>query len=377
MRVAIVLSVVGLRFDTADFVLNNIDFLRDNLLDSTLQDDIELAIAGASGNFDQTSLNAAQLVAGRALYHLFENPNMFNVQNPSGGPSPNDPATSFNAAVGGMDKDNGRSGLRDALRNHFETMIGTLGFYYALYNDPLYDRKDAQNVIRLADSLSAELKAKVTSLWKDFRADNGEIVNVMDDGEYTEVLRRIWGFMTAIENMLRPLLGPAAADAAGAAAQLKARQTFQRLTKHLVCNESYYTQRYLRYMADRTNNQAIVDLASSVLQKIGSVLPTSPLLSFDTDRAFIDKNQIIVPGLTALSADDLVKIGQLVLGADSGAIAPPLPSVVQLDVPTDGIHLEVAPGACVLPNVPEREFDLNLTLGGVNLGVKLVDQSNS
>ena len=83
--------------------------------------------------------------------------------------------------------------------------------------------------------------------------------------------------MTAVEGMLKPLLSAATADATGAAQQLQARKTFDRLVQHLECNQQYYIQQFVRYLADKTNNQAIVDLANSVIPTALASLPSDAL----------------------------------------------------------------------------------------------------
>ena len=55
---------------------------------------------------------------------------------------------------------------------------------------------------------------------------------------------------------------------------------------------------------------------------------------------------------------------------DPGAVQTPPPSVIDVEVPADGIHLEVAPGACVLPSVPEAGAQVNLSIQNASLGVK-------
>jgi hypothetical protein len=56
--------------------------------------------------------------------------------------------------------------------------------------------------------------------------------------------------------------------------------------------------------------------------------------------------------------------------SEPGEITFPDPATVPIEVPADGVHLEVAGGACILENVPDKPFvqaDLNFGPSSVSI----------
>jgi hypothetical protein len=350
-RLGVILRVDGLDFG-ADFVLANTDFLRGQLLDSAMIDDLLDATKGAQPPVSTDTLKQAGLIAQRALYHLFENATMFNMPNVAG-QDPNSPATSFNASITGNFLD---SGLGDALSNHLEYEFATLSFYNQLYRDPAFTAADVNNAISLATTLASEISSKFTTSYPDLTKDPGDsdLRQIMDEHQFTEVFRRVPGFLAMVNGMLVPLLDPVKQEQADLKARQNANFALGRLLQHLKCNQHYYIQQYLGYIYAKTSGQAIIDFANSALAFLDnkSLLPSFlQLADLDVDRTFIDRQRVVVPGLNPLTGRQLSIIGTELFGS-GGTVVDPVPTVLDLEVPADGIHLEVAEGACVLANVP-------------------------
>jgi hypothetical protein len=367
-RIAILLQFKGILFDS-HFVVENADFLRNTLLDSSLLDQLSTAVQGATTKVDQDSLRIASEVAERALYHLFENANIFNVPQVNAKDA-NAPASSYNAQI---DSDFGATGLGDSLSTHFGIVFATMSFYYALYRDPKYDRKKDDNVIRMAVALGQTLDDFYKTVFTDPLKDPvaTDLKNIMDQSNFTEFARRIPGFLSMVKGILNPLLDPAKLEKEAARAQLAATLVMQRLVQHLNCNASYYLQEFLRYVERTTNGQGIVDLVNQSfdrLIKLGVLPPFVKRTDFDIDRSFIEKAQIIVPGFVKLTPDQVRAVGKALLGTDPGPVLDPVPIVIDVDVPADGIHLEVAAGGCILKDVPDRPgFELDLDLSNLKV----------
>jgi len=86
---------------------------------------------------------------------------------------------------------------------------------------------------------------------------------------------------------------------------------------------------------------------------------------FDLERAFIDRQDIIIPAL------DPIDIGPG-SSANSDPLSgwqPPPPQTVNVDVPSDGIHLEVGAGVCVLADVPPSDSTVDLAVKDASLHV--------
>jgi hypothetical protein len=368
VRAAIIISVDDLVFDSA-FVLGNADFLRSFLLDSSLLDNISTALQGAMPTISLSpdAETLAATISRQALHLLFEDINIFNVANLAG-KNANNVSTSFNAQLAS-------SGLSDSLANHLGTIFVILNFFYAIFKTPspsgggLLIDTDDDTAIRAASVLAADVGKKWDTLYPDYSKDPAEtdIKHILDNKQFTEIFRRLPGFLTLVNGAVAPLLGAAQQAEDAANEQAQANYLLTRLIVHLTANSNYYVQNYLTYISEQTRNQAIIDFAASVLGSCA--LPTNNPQVFDTQRAFVDGQQIVIPTFVPLTADDVASYGQILFGDDS-AVEEPIPEVVEIDVPCDGIHIEVAPGDCVLPNVPPPPQN-SLSIGVQNASVDL------
>jgi hypothetical protein len=138
-----------------------------------------------------------------------------------------------------------------------------------------------------------------------------------------------------------------------------------KLLDHLVCNKNYYLQRFLAYIAAKTANQALVDFINALVATPGMNMGAEEIKKYDLERAFIDRQDIIIP------AFDPVDIGPG-SSANSDPLSgwqPPPPQTVNVDVPSDGIHLEVGAGICLLDDVPPPYSTVDLTVKDASLHV--------
>jgi hypothetical protein len=387
LRYAVVLRIDDLGFDR-DFVLRNTDFLRANLLDSSLLDDLPIAVQGAKHPLEPTALLSAIDVAQRALAYLYSPPfddrapNMFHLPDIAAGRPQNEPRQSFEINFPEGDPHFDDSGFNRANAQHSSVLFTTLGFYYTLIQADVPDPDNPGatiNILQVSDNavrVCTSLAASVGDLWNKLFPDplkNKDLQDLMDARHFTEVVRRVPGFLAMVSGMLQPLLDPAKAEQAALADYAQAQFVLQHLLEHLECNRNYYVQRYLRYMAETTANQAIVDLSTDALNALvakGALPPMVTIGDFDVDRTFIDKREVIIPGFLPLNPQDVSVVARELL--QIAETEDPAPAVdPDLEVACDGIYLEVAEGACVLQNVPPQPLggniaikDLEVSFGG-------------
>jgi hypothetical protein len=368
IRPALIAEVKGLVFDK-EFVLSYSDFLRDQLIDPSLVDDLATAIQGAKPIFSSGGQVAAQHVARLALRYLFDQPNVFKMPSPVRFPSgqsidPNLPETSFDANPTRPLFNLDTSALGESLRLGLSDIFTTLNMFFKIYREmrdtavpqgtpPLLEQED--NAIWLATALVNEIGDK----WKTFVDNKQDALAVLDEDDLTEIFRRLSGFIAIVKDRLLGLLAAAADDQKAILDQAQAAFVLYRLIKHLVCNENYYIQQFLVYIAAKTNNQTIIDFVNQLIDATGRISPEIPDVLrrvFDVNRSFVSKQVILVPSVRPLTAPDLVNVVRP-LSDDPAAefsFDDITPTIADIEVPADGIHLETAPGLCVLPDVPPQ-----------------------
>ena len=354
IRPSLIIQVNGLDFDN-HFVVSNSNFLRDELLDPSLVDELPTALLGAKP-LPHASLDAARNIAKLALRYLYDQPNIFNV------PSirvfdyrtippriqdvdPNPPDTCF-------DDQMQHSGFDDAQANDFAQLFTVLNLLFKVYQELQGNAPPAPTLDDNAIAMAKTLADNIGTNWAT-PTDLGHVRNILDENDFTEIFRRLSGFLAIVNGMLNPLL--TAADDAQKAVQAQADAGFalQRLKDHLCCHKNYYIQRFLAYIAQRTNNQDLIDFVRNVIARTG--LPSVSFQFFDLERTFVDRQQIVVPGLRFLQADEITEIDNI-FGVNNTVFlfGDIVPTVVEVEVPTDGIHLEAAKGACVLDELPPQ-----------------------
>lgn len=356
VRPCIVIHVGDLTFND-HFVIANGGFLRDNLLDLDLADNLAIATQAATPQHAPAS-EAARDVAKAALRYLFDEPDIFNVKNINGIDA-NLPANSFDAAAFGAN-----AGLEDSLRNDLAPIFTTLNFFFKVYGD----MSNAGTLDANAVSMATALAGVVSAPWQAFvssDATKDERKNILDQDNFTEPFRRMPGFLAMVDGMLRPYLGPAEEEQQIAADQAKGLLILTKLLDHLVCNKNFYLQRFLAYVCTKTANQGIVDFINALIETPGMGMSGDEIKKFDLERTFIDRQDIVIP------AFDPVDIGAGSSANDdplSGWIPPP-PQTVNVDVPSDGIHLEVGAGICLLADVPPPDTTVDLGVKEASLHV--------
>jgi hypothetical protein len=428
IRAVFLIKVHGLNFDS-EFVLANTDFLRDTLLDPSLIDDLPQALKGADP-LPKQNIAKAREAAKLALRYLFDEIVIFNIKNEDennnprlqvrpGGPAlpaniANSPLAGFDAGLnftfgagdiislpgfGGLLTNPTRRGfvdgsaLGDAVANNLGPIFTCLAYVYKAYqdikNDPNPSKLD-ENAIGLTSALADFAGKQWTtlveaSLGNVQQVDNDDnsiprvLRNILDNDSLTEIFRRLSGFVAIVDAIVKPIGGTTDAEKQAVLEQEQAFRVLERLLQHLRCNNNYYTEQFLAYRAAKTKNQAVIDFVADVLRRAGDPSPALPFVAktaFDAEHPFIDKQQIVVPGLHALTEDQITELGRAVGSGDGafsfGNITPAVLSDVQ--VPADGIHLEVAQGGCELADVPAQPRTcLDLTVHDASLKLQSSD----
>jgi hypothetical protein len=406
VNLALVIPITGITFDR-DFVVANRDFLNMKLLDSNILAELPAAIAGA----ELTPADAyaqAEAVAELALRYLFQGPktggpNVFNMQqwdwNMQVFYLEKEPPPSFNPQLPGPPPKITGSPPTAKLIEPFDPNEPSYSFDETLLQDAFTEAKLTKNtstqlafmqlnllfrVWQEVQSMSPSSTLSVTQLdvakmiLKDVATNwqaisNGQdISDLAGDLHVNEIFRRLPGVLTLMQNVLQPLLDQVTDDVKQNASALA------RLLKHLNCNANYYLQQYLAYTDSITAHQAIVDFASQVLDALASALPTPPSTTpttptptqclyniFDADRAFVDRQQIVIPStpdLITYNPDGSLTDSALVAVVNSlsspnnpvsgSLIASLVPQQDEVYLPSDGIHLEAVAGTCVLSDLP-------------------------
>lgn len=387
IRLALILKINGLNFD-AKFILSYSDFLKNYLMDSSLIDQLQLAYQAVNPPKLTGALEKAINLAKTALRFLYGIPedkysdsifNLPSAHDPGGRlriPEPNDPntvANSLNANISFNKKavPLEHTGFGDAQRNSDDLIIifCILNVYYKAYGEML----DAKTIDNVAIDLATSLDSSITPFWANVQGDKGKIQAILDNQDLTEIFRRLPAFLSMVEGMIKPLLDDVKADMQTLQQQQQNVFALEQLLSHLRCNNNYYTQKFLKYVSDTTNNQAIIDFVTSVIDSTISFtkshkLPTYIYQIFDVGNSFIDQQQIIVPAYWRLddsSADILPPLESSTVPPymqqkfDSSKIKP---TIVELDIPTDGIHLEVSDGGCILSGINSPPNSASLTI---------------
>ncbi len=363
-----------------DFVLGNSDFLQEKLLDQSLIDNLPEALKGAKPLLLSDAAEEATEIAKLALRYLFGGPgperNIFNMPHVLANlgfgdrdlGDPNDPATSFDAQAPRTDSTVvfGHSGVNDAINTDLGGIFTVLNLFFRVYQE-LNDPADPGKLDKKAVALATALKSEVGQNWEDLLKDphsTGKIHSILDNNDFTEVFRRLAGFQAIISGMLEPLLDAVKQENEAAHAHELEVFSLNHLLEHLQCEVNYYTQQFLVYIAHLTNNQAIVDFINRVTDRIPE--PSRDLIPqvFDIERSFIDRQQIKISAFNPLTDDQVTQLADHEFRSENIK-----PTVVEVDLPCDGIHLEVAPGACILQDLPPQEKTVEFTIHDANLKV--------
>lgn len=332
-----------------DFVVSNGDFLDNVLLDRTLASELRSALETVRRPRGPSQLAQARLYAGLAFELLFERLNIFNVTSltMAGGASidPNTPNYSFDASLT-------NNGLDTSIDNNLARTFATLNFYYHLYttlNQQQRDEMEIDLAVALAESIKTE--------WEAATADDVE--SVMNQSTVTEVMRRIPGFLSVVDNLLTPLIKPLEAEVEAKQAAERAEFVIGRVTGHLNCFKSYYIQRFLRYLNEQAGGYPLADTLRAALPQV--MLPGG-LNYFDFNAGFLDGFQFVVPGRYRLDLNDGIAFIEQAAGLGQQAeLGTWTVSGVTLTIPTDGVHIEPATG-CILRELPDVASSVNAAI---------------
>jgi hypothetical protein len=348
LRPVLILGVRHLVMDR-HFVLTNVGFLRKHLLDTDLTKELSQALAAVRLPASTEKQQEARRMAREAMKYLFEVPNIFRAPD-SGGVSNNDPDVSYNASIGSGVS----SGLTDSVNNTAGVVFTTLNFFYTRFMSLSSTQKE-NDALAMALALAAGVRPSFEAL----AADADHLKKVFDLTGRTEALRRLPGFLAMVEGMLRPLVEPAEHEREAAAAAERADFVVNRVIAHLYCHREYYVQRFLHYVATQTDYVTLTEFVRDTIGRLNISVSARNffLRSFTISRAFIDRSEIVVPAASGVSYKDLVKSA----GGNVTDIEVELePITAEVDVPFDGVHVELAPGNCVLPDVPEPLADIEV-----------------
>lgn len=349
-RPVVIFEIDEIPFSRA-FVLANASFLEQHLQDRRLLLELQEALETMTDTAYGTALEDVESLSRLALRYLFEVPNIFNVNDISGTDA-NPPATSFDAQLP-------KDGLNDATEQRLGLIFTTLNYYYAIYTN------EAPANDRLYLSLALSLESALRPLWMGVEETN-QAANVMDDSDFTEIFRRLGGFLSLIAGSVRPLLHPADEDRERIEQARRAEFVIGRVVSHLQCHRYYYIGLYLRYSAAMGGGIAfrrmVEDLLGTATQPPGLATHWADL--FSTEELFVSDNQIIVPGrcafdeeITKAVLEQFDKVTDFTFG---------LLSRSDITAPTDGVHVEPVEGACRLTDVPPAEAPPYLRVGMLN-----------
>ena len=295
---------------------------------------------------------------------MFEEKNIFDLPLKGLGlPDFNDPSSSFMPnqtiiKVGMTVSD--MSGFSDALSLQAGSIFTTLNVYYKLYLDRIKNpdplkpfEYHSQFEETMAIDLAMSLANYLGSIWAKYREK--DIRTIFDHNNATEVFRRLDGFLSMVSGILKPLIQPFKEEQKAAEAAKKAEFVIHRVVEHLNCHTDYYTEKYLDYNARLTSFISIQEFIKNLFEN--NLDEGNEFLQvFDIERAFLSRNDIIVPLRLDKTHEDIKPFAKEIdwTKEDLDQIKLGIRSQISIEVPFDGIHLEPIRGECPLPGVPSR-----------------------
>lgn len=361
IRPVVILEITDLDLGR-DFVLAQGEFLDTELLDRSLAAELKEALAAVRAPVGVSHRTLARRYARLAFHFLFESTNVFNLDNSD--PAENDPWLSF------ADDE----GFDDARSNEAGRIFMTLGTYLRLQAD-IYRRPpfvppppplsqfppNWVGPVRLGHDLEVEMAValadSIADEWKALPPDR--IDDLTDTGDRTEILRRVSGFLSLVNGLLKPLLAPIEEERAAAEARNRAEDVIDRVERHLHCNKAFYVQRFLESMQRRTHGYALAEVYARLLRS-GLVPNLDPaqienfLQFFNARQGFLDGFQLVIPRHFGGTIGNGVNFIEQVTGVPEPLVPGGfITDVRDLVVPTDGFHIEPIGGRCVLTELPE------------------------
>jgi hypothetical protein len=349
VRPAMVFDLSGLAFNEA-FVLQNAEFLRQEVLDPQLAESVPFAVQGALPAPTSEARERARRAGRQAMDLLFQRRNIFNLEEGGLG-NPNDVRRSFDAQA----VDHAHTGFGDSEDNGKLVLFTMLNVFFRLYEGL---DEDDERPAQAAD-LAVALADAVDMTWSTLTAPSdgnldGPLLNVLDNESLTEPFRRLGGFLALVKGVVKPALTAAAPEEAAGAVYQGATAALSRLLDHLEYHRDHYVRRYLAYLSTATSGAAFVAFAESALERFrtgtgGDEFTADVLGSLDLDRVFVDGARVVVPSAQPVTDGELNALINALTGRKGSFkrdAVTPLTDAIEL--PADGVHLEVAPGTCPL-----------------------------
>ncbi len=359
VRPALVMEITDLDLDR-DFVLAQGELLDEIFLDRSLAAELREALLAVRTTVVTDHRALARRYARLAFHFLFEANNLFNLD--GGDPAENSPWASF------ADEE----GLEDAIDNELGRVFTTLGVYLRLQaeiysrppfgpppilpNPPPWPGASGRGhdlEVEMALSLAQAIREPWTALGPD------SVENILDVGDRTEVARRISGFLSLVDGLIKPLLTPIEEEREAAEARNRAEAVIDRVLRHIQCNRTYYVERFLAGLSQRTHGYALAEAFSQIVRS-GTLAALNPgqeealLELFNPRLGYLDGLQFVVPLRQAMSLGAALRlIADLTGGPPPAQEDLVFPDQQDLTIPTDGFHLEPIAGRCVLADVPE------------------------
>src|SRR5690606_23498438 len=223
------------------------------------------------------------------------------------------------------------------------------------------------------------------------------MVQVLDTADNVEVLRRISGFLTIVQEVLRPLVGMfrtrtnivgvsqhtlenpeeftelldvevdgeddltriALTEPVVDEGSLIAEHTIQLVVQHVACHDAYYQRAYLRSIFDATDGLSFREMLTAVITGSATTPAEAAVIldRLDWSSAYLEDDRYVVEFREPFTDDLAALLGETAEGLDVpiGTLDPLHEPFVDnfeaVEVP-GGTHIEPFPGHCVLPDVP-------------------------
>jgi hypothetical protein len=354
LRPVMIVELLRLKFDRS-FVLANCSFLDEDLMDAGLRFELSQALEAVTEFRPEGFVAKLRERALLSLRYLFVEPNLFNLDPlPSqlgNVLDPNLPENSFTLNDATLSGSNMDSGFTDALDQNFGTVFTALGMFFDIYKKQVEQTNDGE----LALEMALALETTLSQAWT-IGGDTQDVTDLLNNRDYSEIFRRVSGFLSTVSGMIKPLLQPAEEEREAAQAAKRAELVIDRVVKHLNCYAELYTQRFLNYIAVQSRMHAIFLFIRELIANedflvLNEQAKLQLLALIEIENAFIDHNKIIVPSRNNLDVSKDSEFTRLV------GIKPP--KDVQLGVlsahdaivPADGFHIEPVAGTCVLDDI--------------------------
>ena len=385
LNAVISIDVSGLKF-TPDFVLSNQAFVFDYLLDTDLLEELSDTEPARRAGVPEEDRVLARSYAAEAFEYLFDD----NVVLFGHAEYGDKPSSSFDRGAMGFGGDHESSAFYDAQTNSAIRIITALAYYYRWYKSGNHATRIASDdVVRRALALASYAGKKWEALSQNDASD------LSDYKDRTEVFRRLPGFLSLVDGIIRPLLGdqlpkPSATTELepeeGTVGEVEEETPkllglqlqsgpAQRIAAHMNHYRLHYVAEYVSYLEGLSDAAEVRGFARQVLQLIAQQqqLASHLFRKFDLDRLVVSETEILVPTRGMLNDAEL---GELDKVAPKNLKLAELVDtkfndlVENVELPADGVHIEPVEGECILKGLPTRS-EGSLRLKDLDARVKI------